>query len=136
MKDEITQSKKRGDQRRAPRARVRSRLFLRAWNPVKGRRAEQPAILHDISLLGASMATCLRVQPGQWLDMDIPLGACPADAGLPDKLTGRGYVQRVSSGPEGTQHVAVRFGPSLCESPDMATYMGYLLGARPAPVFS
>ncbi len=115
---------------------MRSRLCLRAWNPLRSKRFEQPAILHDISLLGASMATHAGVQPGQWVDMEIPVTGCPASAGLPDKLVGRACVQRVSNGPEGTCHVAVRFGPSLAENTDMATYMAYLLGAPAQPVFA
>ena len=136
MNHATSQTKPQADQRKAARVRLRSRLCLRAWNPLKAEKAEQPAILHDLSLLGAAMATRMRVQPGQWLDMEIPVTGCPAQSGLPDRLSGRACVHRVSNGPEGTRHVAVRFGPSLSESPDMATYMGYLLGSRGAPVFS
>lgn len=120
----------RVEKRRAERVKVAMKVSLQSKNPVNKRTIVGPAIVHDISLLGACMTTRHDLQPGEEVDIRIPTDACPVDLGLPAYLSGRALVRRVEAATENSRRVAMSFLPSLAQSMEFAFYMAYLLGLR------
>ncbi len=120
----------RVEKRRAERVTVAMKVSLQSKNPVNRGNVVGPAIVHDISLLGACMTTRHELQPGEEVDIRIPTDACPVDLGLPAYLSGRALVRRVEVATENSRRVAMSFLPSLAQSMEFAFYMAYLLGLR------
>lgn len=116
------------EQRRAERVKVAMKVSLQAENPVNRGNVVGPAIVHDISLLGAYMTTRHDLRPGQEIDIRIPTDACPQHMGLPGYLTGRAIVRRVHAAGDRSRRVAMSFMPSLAQSMEFAFFMAYLLG--------
>ncbi len=117
------------EQRKAERVKARFSVAITASDPVDGDYRVRSAILRDLSLLGACVSTRDTLEPGQWVDVCIPTEGCLAESGLPHELTGEACVERIERRPHHTQRVGMRFGPTLAESMDFATYLAYLMGA-------
>ncbi len=120
----------RVEKRRAERVTVAMKVSLQSKNPVNRGTIVGPAIVHDISLLGACMTTRHDLQPGEEVDIRIPTDACPVDLGLPSYLSGRALVRRVEDAAGNSRRIAMSFLPSLAQSMEFAFYMAYLLGLR------
>ena len=122
------------DQRKVERVKLSLKLSFKSEAPAGGQPTVGPAVLHDLSLHGACVTTKHHLEPGQTVDLTIPLSGCPDELGLPEKVAGQAVVIRVSEARERTRKVAIRFKPALAESVDFARFMGILLSMKPEPI--
>jgi hypothetical protein len=123
------------ERRKAERINASFKLNLEEDTSIGDTTATHLALLKDISLLGACVATRHRFSTGEHIKVTIPTQGCPADIGLPDRFNGQATVQRVDLRPDKTRLVAIRFGPALAQNADFAVYMAYLIGSQPSSAF-
>ncbi len=86
----------------------------------------RPAVLHNLSRLGAALTTPLSLRQGQWFDLLISTEGCPEDVGIPKQLVGRACVRRVERHDGHTCDVGVRLGPSLSRNTQFLRYLKML----------
>ncbi len=116
----------REERRVAPRFGVRFRLSITAEDPFNCRRIVGPAIVLNLSQLGALVRTKHILSAFQRVSLVVPTADCGDGAMLPETFDGTAVVLRSQPRDRDVFDVALRFGDDLAQNMEFVMFVDLL----------